>query len=88
MTDTGLYDLDRFHDAYWQRLDNLLALAKARDIIVQIELWDPHDYYRPVGDLGGWAQQPFNAANNVNYARLTAPGNGHWAVLVELVEKP
>jgi hypothetical protein len=65
--DTGLYDLDRFNDAYWQRLDNLLALAKTRDIIVQIELWDPHDYYRPVGDLGGWAQQPFNPANNVNY---------------------
>ena len=65
--DTGLYDLDRFNDAYWQRLDNLLTLAKARDIIVQIELWDPHDYYRPVGDLGGWAQQPFNPANNVNY---------------------
>ncbi|TVS20304.1 MAG: hypothetical protein EA424_04670 [Planctomycetaceae bacterium] len=65
--DTGLYDLDRFHDAYWQRLDTLLALAKARDIIVQIELWDPHDYYRPVGDLGGWAQQPFNPANNINY---------------------
>ncbi len=34
--DTGLYDLDRFHDASRQRLDNPLTLANARDIIVQM----------------------------------------------------
>jgi hypothetical protein len=65
--DTGLFDLDRFHDTYWKRLDAFLTLAKDRDIIVQIELWDPHDYYRDIEDHGGWSRNPFNPANNVNY---------------------
>ncbi len=65
--DDGHYDLDRWNDAYWQRLDRLLALAEARDIIVQIELWDPHDYYRDIAEQGGWSRHPFNPRNNVNY---------------------
>ncbi len=65
--DTGLFDLDRFNTVYWERLDTLLTLAKDRSIIVQIELWDPHDYYQLSGEQGGWSLQPFNPANNVNY---------------------
>lgn len=67
----GRYDLTRWDDEYWRRFDRFLRLASERDIVVQIELWDPWDYYlsrdRPGAEQGGWAQQPFNPRNNVNY---------------------
>jgi len=66
-TADGRFDLDRWDDAYWRRLHRLLTLAYERGVIVQIELWDPHDYYRDIGELGGWSRQPFRPANNINY---------------------
>ncbi len=33
------------HLNYWDRFENLLQLTFERDIIVQIEFWDPHDWY-------------------------------------------
>lgn len=63
----GRFDLDRWNDTYWRRLHRLLTLTHERDVIVQIELWDPHDYYRDIGELGGWSRQPFRPANNINY---------------------
>ena len=63
----GKYDLDRFNDAYWQRFENFLRMTYERDIIVQIEVFDPWDYFEDHGAQGGWSKQPFNPANNVNY---------------------
>ncbi len=66
----GLYDLDKWNPEYWKRFDNLLKMTDERDIIVQIELWDPHDYFnggsRPTSN-SGWTNRPFNPKNNVNY---------------------
>jgi hypothetical protein len=56
------YDLNVWNETYWSRLVNLLELAHARDIIVQIELWDRFDYAR-----AHWNDNPFNPINNVNY---------------------
>jgi len=60
--DDGKYDLERWNDEYWQRFENLLTWAEARDIIVQIEVWATFDYYRD-----NWDVNPFNPKNNVNY---------------------
>jgi hypothetical protein len=67
--DNGLYDLDQWNPLYWERFETLLELAYERDIIVQIELWDPHDWYRGVAEESGsgWNYRSFNPANNINY---------------------
>ncbi len=59
----GRYDLDRWSDEYWNRFEKLLKLAKERDVIIQIEVWDRFDYSREP-----WANNPFNPANNINYS--------------------
>jgi len=59
----GKYDLDRFNDEYWGRLQTFLEETTRRDIIVQIEVWATWDFY---GEQ--WAANPFNPKNNVNYS--------------------
>ena len=58
----GLYDLDRWNPAYWQRLADFLRWTAERDIIVQLEMWDRFDHSREY-----WQEDPFNPANNINY---------------------
>jgi hypothetical protein len=58
----GTYDLERWNDEYWQRFDQFLQWTAARDIIVQIEVWDRFDYSRE-----HWLPHPYNPKNNVNY---------------------
>ncbi len=68
--DNGLYDLDQWNPVYWDRFENLLELAYERDIIIQIEIWDPHDWYFYIdenGDDWGWTNRAFNPANNINF---------------------
>jgi collagenase-like protein with putative collagen-binding domain len=60
--ESGKYDLDQWNDEYWRRFENLLTLAEAREIIVQIEVWATFDYYRD-----HWEINPFNPKNNVTY---------------------
>tara|TARA_B100000809_G_scaffold244208_1_gene269940 strand:- start:2530 stop:3912 length:1383 start_codon:yes stop_codon:yes gene_type:complete len=62
-TEEGRYDLTVWNEAYWQRFESLLQLTSARDIIVQIELWDRFDHSQ-----GNWESDPFNPTNNVNYS--------------------
>ncbi len=66
-SDTGLYDLDTFNEAYWQRFRDFLDMTSARDIIVQIEVFDRFDFARDAREMGGWSRQPFNPRNNINY---------------------
>ncbi len=69
----GLYDLNEWDKEYWNRFENLLKLCHERDIIVQIEIWDPWDYFKSEASLGygpdnvGWESCPFNPALNKNY---------------------
>lgn len=69
----GLFDLDRWDVEYWQRFERFLRLCHERDIIVQIEIWDPWDLFASEAPLGygptnrGWESHPFNPKNNVNY---------------------
>jgi hypothetical protein len=64
--ESGKYDLNQWNTEYWERFHTLLKLTKARDIIVQIEVWDRFDY----GDIRvpqNWIPNPWNPANNINY---------------------
>jgi hypothetical protein len=63
----GRFDLNRFNPEYWDRFENFLKLTHERDVIVQIEIWDPHDFYRDREAYGGWSHQPFNPLRNINY---------------------
>jgi hypothetical protein len=65
--DNGLFDLGRFNSEYWQRFESFLRMAYDRDMIVQIEIWDPWDMYEDHQSFGGWSHNPFNPANNTNY---------------------
>lgn len=68
---SGLYDLDRFDDAYWARFRDFLEMTRKRDIIVQIEVFDRFDFAAdraPHYPGLGWSAQPFNPKNSVNYA--------------------
>ena len=60
--DDGLYDLDRWDDAFWHRFEQFLDWTARRDIIVQIEVWATFDYYQD-----RWDRNPFNPKNNVTY---------------------
>lgn len=63
----GLFDLERFNNEYWKRFRNFLDLCYRRDIIVQIEIWEPHDYCKDHQSFGGWSHNPYNPLNNINY---------------------
>ncbi|REK15765.1 MAG: hypothetical protein DWQ37_08070 [Planctomycetota bacterium] len=61
--DDGKYDLKQWNPEYWQRFENLLRWTHARQIFVQIEVWDRFDFF---GD--NWKRHPYNPGNNVNYS--------------------
>jgi hypothetical protein len=60
----GKYDLDLWNDEYWNCFARMLKLTRDRNIIVQIEIWAFHDF-----NLGAWEQNPWRAANNINYSQ-------------------
>ena len=63
----GKYDLDRFNEEYWQRFEDFLRMTHDRDIIVQIEVFDPWDLFEDHEAQGGWSRNPLNPTNNINY---------------------
>jgi len=63
----GKYDLNKWNPEYWRRFENLLRIAKERDIIVQIEIWDRFDHSRD-----NWLNDPYNPKNNINYSYAEA----------------
>ncbi len=72
-TDDGLFDLTEWDAEYWERFDGFLNMCHERNIIVQIEIWDPWDLFASEAPLGfgpenrGWEVHPFNPRNNINY---------------------
>lgn len=66
--ENGKFDLDRWSDEYWRRLERLLAECQKRDIIVQIEIWATYDFVN-VGPkaVNSWPSHPLNPKNNINY---------------------
>ncbi len=62
--DTGLYDLDEFNPAYFERLRHYLSVAREHDAVVNLELFD-HPAVK--GGAGRWPTHPMNPDKNVNY---------------------
>lgn len=60
---TGLYDLNQPGAAHWAKFAHFVELAAARDIILQIEVWDRFDFAREP-----WQLNPYNPKNNINYS--------------------
>ena len=61
------YDLTKWNDTYWDQFDLLLKEAEARDIIVQIEVWDRFDHSRTP-----WLIDPYHPDKNINYTNSTS----------------
>jgi hypothetical protein len=70
-TETGLFDLYRFNEEYWQKLDFFLNETHKRGIIVQVEVWETYDFYsrtsHVLNEKTAWERNPFNPRNNSNY---------------------
>ncbi len=64
----GKFDLDKWNNEYWERLEVFLSECRKRDIIVQIEVWATHDlvHVRP-NRAYSWPSHPLNPKNNINY---------------------
>ncbi len=60
---TGLYNLNQPGEAHWTNFAHFVELAAARDIILQIEVWDRFDFAREP-----WQLNPYNPRNNCNYS--------------------
>ncbi len=60
----GEYDLEVWNEDYWTRFENMLRLTHERGVFVQVEVWAFWDFF---GRFGGWADNPWNPANNVTY---------------------
>jgi hypothetical protein len=77
--EAGLFNLNSWNDAYWNKLDGFLSACAERDIIVQMELWATFDFYRD-----NWDVNPFNPKNNTNYTAdrtdlpLEVPSHPTW----------
>ncbi len=89
----NIYDLAKWNDAYWENFEKMLVETVARDMIVEVTIWERHDFYR-TRDQAGWIRQPYNPANNINYTAdesglpdddsVTDPGHPFFATVPEL----
>ena len=77
--DNGKYDLNRWNEEYFNRFRRFLNETAQRDIIVQIELWDGHDFIDH-GDRLGWKNHPFNPVNNINYTAEETTLPEEWGI--------
>lgn len=62
--ETGLYDLDEFNPAYFERLRHYLSVAREHSAVVNLELFD-HPAIK--GGSARWPVHPMNPNKNVNY---------------------
>jgi hypothetical protein len=70
-TQTGLFDLDKWNDYYWEKFEYFLKATQKREIIVQVEIWATYDFYSRTSHIvegkTAWERNPFNPRNNINY---------------------
>ncbi|MGB2888032.1 MAG: hypothetical protein WBC04_10070 [Candidatus Acidiferrales bacterium] len=77
---TNRFDLDTWNPAYWKRLRTFLEAAQARNIIVEISLFDA--YPGDNSSSGWWNSSSFrnawNKAYNINNAFTTNASGGYY----------
>jgi len=67
------YDLNRWNDEFWQRIESFLAETARRDIIVQIEVWAFHDF-----NGKHWEASPWRPANTISYTKPSTTLKSHY----------
>ena len=73
----GKFDATKFTsgtNSYWGRFDKFLKEAKKRDIIVQLEVWDPFDWQK----TDNWGVSAFNPIKNINYTESESGLSGRY----------
>lgn len=73
----GMFDLERFNEAYWTRLKSFLAAARARSIIVELSIFSPNAIDQPEDWSSTQARLAFNQNYNLNGA-FAANSAGHF----------
>ena len=74
---SGLYNLNNplsTSDSYFGKINTLISLAKDRDIIVQLEIWNRFDWYNTT-----WGNNPFRPAKNSNYTASSSGLNNSYS---------
>lgn len=67
--ESGKYDLSKWNGIYWERFERLLKETQARQIFIQIEIWDRFDYTdNRANDPRRWQDHPYAPENNINYS--------------------
>jgi hypothetical protein len=66
----GKFDLERWDEAYWSRLHELIGYAHSRGVVVSVPLWSQPGL--EAGASGRWPGHPFHPVNNVNALGLPA----------------
>lgn len=59
-----LYNLNKWNPEYWERFDNCLRWCQELNIIIQIEIWATHDFFKQQN----WNVNPWNPSCNHNYS--------------------
>jgi hypothetical protein len=74
-TGGGTYDLQRWNEEYWDRLSAFLDETAERDVVVELTLWDQHDFTH-----SRWNEHAWNPVNNETLPEdsLPATGGDHW----------
>lgn len=64
----GRSDLAAWNPSYWEAFRNFLTETQKRDVVVQVEIWDPSEH------LGSeWEISPFNPRNTASYGGGAQP---------------
>jgi len=74
-TGDGTYDLQRWNEEYWDRLSAFLDETAERDVVVELTLWDQHDFTH-----SRWEEHVWNPVNNETLPADSLPetGGDHW----------
>ena len=72
----GKFDLDRFSEAFFQRLRSRTAEARHRGLYVIVMLFQGWSIEDKGGRVNPWPYHPFHAANNVNAVNGDLNGDG------------
>ncbi|HBR15330.1 MAG TPA: hypothetical protein DD723_07295 [Candidatus Omnitrophica bacterium] len=73
----GKHNLDQWNSAYWQRMRNVIAAAKSRNIIVEVTIFGPNNLRKPEH----WSNSVWRSAENKSFninGVFSANAQGHF----------
>ncbi|AHM61169.1 hypothetical protein D770_14575 [Flammeovirgaceae bacterium 311] len=70
----GMYDLNQWNEEYWERFEQGIKLTAARNIVLQLELWDRFD----IGSEHSYKVSTWRPENNINYTEQESGLPNQW----------